>query len=195
MLENSIKTNKYLRYLILFSFLSLSIFLGVYFYKSYIGSENHISGSIYNYDPKTDRDFILQLFKDNWHWLVSEYSTDFDPKYMLDYKASSKKPSDLGNLTIKTYRVAGKPVAFTAYYLKPFLEGFILFLAVEEKARKHGYARKLLEYDIKELKKEKCSIIRLVTRLTNIPARTLYESCGFKEYGTIRGFIKYQLKL
>lgn len=195
MLNNGIKTNRHVRYLISFSLLLLGIFSSIYVYRSYVSYTSYSSGSIYNYDPKIDREFILQLFKDNWHWLVSEYSTDFDPKYMLDYKASSKKPSDLGDLTIKTYRVAGKPVAFTAYYLKPFLEGFILFLAVEEKARKHGYARKLLEYDIKELKKEKCSVIRLVTRLTNTPARTLYESCGFKEYGTVRGFIKYQLKI
>lgn len=151
-------------------------------------------GPIQDYDPARDREFILNVFKNNYYWLVND--PEFSPEYMLDNKASSKKPKDKGNLTIKTYVVDGKPVAFTAYYPKKLYEGFVLFLAVDAPHRGRGYARQLLAYDIDQLKKQGSAIIRLITRTDNTPARKLYDGMGFIGSETEdKKYVKYVKRL
>lgn len=183
---------KYIKWFILASIILMGSSAAIYYYKSHI---NYTEGSVYDYDPKIDREFILQLFKDNWHWLVSEYSTDFDPVFMLDNSEAFARKRGVTDMKIKVYRVQNKPVGFTVYYIRPILRGDILFLAIDEKYRKKGYARKLIQNDIDDLKKKGCFVIKITTRVTNTPARTLYESYGFKELWIDRGFIKYELNI
>lgn len=173
--------------------LCAAIGTGLWLYNTY--SINKKYHNIYTYDADIDKPFILQLFKDNWYWLVSEHSLDFSPEYMLDNKASSKKPQHKGNLTIKTYRKDNKPLGFVAYYTKELLEGFILFVAVDEKERGHGYARELLQYAIDDLARRGCITISLITRTVNERGRKLYEGMGFKQIWTDGAFIKYQKKI
>ncbi len=161
-----------------------------------IGSYNYLLSQhtdIVSYQPQTDREFILNLFKENWYWLVSEYSTDFSAEYMLDNRASSKDPFNKNNLTIKVYHVDHKPVGFVAYYKKTFFKGFILFLAVDEQCRKIGCATKLLSYAIKDLFNRGCSVIELITRVSNISAQSLYHKLGFKEFWRDEDFVRFEL--
>ncbi len=148
---------------------------------------------IVDFDEERDTPFILDIFKNDWYWLVSEYSTDFSPMYMLHYRASSKAPENIGNLTIKAMYIKNQPVGFVAYYKKNFYEGFILFLALLKEFRSKGYAYKLLDHAITDLKSRFVTKIRLVTRTINYPAIKLYKRFGFKE--TSRdddGFVYFQ---
>jgi ribosomal protein S18 acetylase RimI-like enzyme len=160
--------------------------IGAYFYYQQLPR-------IVEFDEERDTPFILDIFKNDWYWLVSEYSTDFSPNYMLHYRASSKAPENLGNLTIKALYLKNQPVGFVAYYKKNFYEGMILFLALLKEFRSKGYAYKLLQDAMNDLKSRFVTKIRLVTRTVNYPAIKLYTRAGFKE--TSRdddGFVYFQ---
>ena len=149
----------------------------LWYYKS------HTSEGVYDYDPTLDRAFIINLFKNDMYWLISDYSAkDYSVERMLDYKASSRETS--GDLILKTYRVKGQPVGFTAYYIQELFIGRILFVSVDKAFRSKGYARKMVNYVIADLKKRGVRIIRMITRTDNIPAQKLYKSIGFKEFWT-----------
>lgn len=163
--------------------------LGVWYYQS------QVSEGICTYEASRDRSFILDLFKKDWYWLVSDYSPDYSPEHMLDYKSSSIEPKYTGNLTIKTYCKGNKPVGFVAYYMKELFEGYILFLAVDKEARGHGYARTMLSYAIDDLKKRDATVIRLITRTDNTRGRKLYTGMGFEQIWTDGAYIKYEKKL
>lgn len=150
---------------------------------------------IKDYSPQKDREFILDLFKKNWYWLVSEYSLDFSPEYMLDNKASDKEPIHKGNLTIKMAYENNKPVGFIAYYMKELYVGFVLFIAVDETSRGKGFARSLLDYAINDLKNKGASIIRLITRTSNLRGQKLYTGMGFKQVWTDGQFVKFEKNL
>ncbi|MFA6066613.1 MAG: GNAT family N-acetyltransferase [Candidatus Babeliaceae bacterium] len=165
---------------------TLAILIGNYYYT------HTAHDGICTYNPTSDRAFILQLFKKNWHWLVSEYSTDFSAEYMLDNKASSQSPEHNNNLSLMVYRVDNKPVGFTAYYQKSFYMGFILFLVVDEEHRKSGYASKLLDYGIQDLFNRGCTVIQLITRVSNIRAQSLYKKHGFVEIWRDEEFVRFE---
>lgn len=152
---------------------------------------SHHSQGIYAYEPTVDRAFIIDLFKNDWYWLISDYSSkDYSVEHMLDNRASSKEHS--GDLIIKTYRVAGKPVGFMAYYPKELFEGYILFLAVDKKHRSKGYARKMLTYAINDFKKQGIRVVRLITRTDNLPGQKLYKNMGFKQIWTDGAYVKFE---
>ncbi|MCL4361570.1 GNAT family N-acetyltransferase [Candidatus Dependentiae bacterium] len=153
------------------------------------------SSGIYVYNPQTDRQFVLDLFKKNWYWLVAESSINFSPERVLDLKASSERPEDINKVKNFIYKVNGKPVGYLAYYLKTFYKGFIYFIVIDAEYRQKGYARKLLEFAIDNLKKENVKSIELITRTNNVRAQTLYKSLGFKEMWRDDGFIKYEKEL
>ncbi|MBA3954060.1 GNAT family N-acetyltransferase [Candidatus Dependentiae bacterium] len=171
--------------------IALSLILAV---GAGIQAYSYYNGSIYTYTPQKDRAFILDLFKNNWYWLVSERSTDFSVEYMLDNKASSKLARK-GDLTLKVYRREGAPVGFVSYFTKELYEGFVLFLAVNEKERSKGYARKLLAYALDDLKKRGCLVIRLITRTNNVRGQKLYTGMGFKKIWEHEGFVKFEKDL
>lgn len=165
--------------------LSITALSGFYYLK-----QNAIT--IYTFDEKRDTNFILDIFKHDWDWLVSEYSTDFSAEYMLKNKASSKNPQHLGNLTIKVLYQGTEPTGFVAYYKKKFYEGYILFLAINRNFRSKGYGLTLLKHAMNELVKQGCTKIELVTRVSNKPARALYTRAGFKEKKQYDGFVYFE---
>lgn len=149
---------------------------------------------IYEYNPQIDRSFIINLFKNDWYWLISDYSAkDYSVEHMLDRRASSKNHE--GDLLIKTYRIKGKPIGFVAYYPRELFEGWILFLAVDKAYRAKGYARKLINYAINDLKNHGARVIRLITRTDNIAGQKLYKSLGFKEIWTDGAYYKFEKEL
>jgi len=145
---------------------------------------------IFDYNPKTDRQFILDIFKNNWYWLVSESSVDFSAQYMLDNKSSSK--DKIGDLNIKVYYDKNKPTGFVAYFMKNLNYAQILFIAVAEQYRGHGYSKKMINYALNDLKKKGAYIVYLITRTNNKTARALYKSTGFEQVEDDGKFVKYK---
>lgn len=185
-----IRTHSFFKIVIVFLVsLSLIIYTGWYFFplKEGIGS----------YTQSVDKAFITQLFKDNWYWLVAGEG-DFSTAYVnniLDNKTPSHDIKERGNLNIFVYHKDKVPVGFTAFYKKSFYKGFILFLAVDEKYRGKGYARKLLTYAIDQLKSMGSSVVELVTRTDNTKAISLYKSMGFEETWRNNNYVRFQKKV
>lgn len=148
---------------------------------------------IFDYAAVCDKAAVLDIFKDNLSWLIT--SPDYSVEYMLDTKSSNKEAKNFGNLTLKVFREDCKTAGFLAYHKKKFYEGFILFVAVDAKYRGKGYAHKLVQEAVKNLKADGCTVVELVTRVLNKPARKVYEGEGFKEIWTDGTFIRYQLKV
>ena len=111
------------------------------------------SEGVFDYNPQEDQAFVINLFKNDWYWLISDASSkSYSVEHMLDYKASSKDKE--GDLILKIYRVKGKPVGFVAYYPRELFIGQILFVSVDKSQRGKGYARKMVSSALKDLKKE-----------------------------------------
>ena len=75
---------------------------------------------VYDYNAEMDKEFIVNMFKNHWYWLVSGTSNDFSPEYMLENRAIANRPESKGTLKIKVYHVESKPVGFIAYFMKKF---------------------------------------------------------------------------
>lgn len=159
---------------------------GGYYYANY-------SEGIYEYSCTKDKQFICTFFKENWYWLIHDYSLTFSPEYMLDKRAASQKdPRTVGILRVKTYRVKGQPVGFVAYYPSELYTGRLLFLGVDKQYRSRGIARKLTQYALDDLKRLGVKTIWINTRTDNTPGRKLYESLGFKVGWTDGAYTDYK---
>lgn len=104
------------------------------------------------YDPARDKSEILSIFAKDWYWLVSDYSGDFSPEFMLDNRASSREPQNKGDLTIRVFLVDGKPVGFVTYLPKELLVGEIRIMGVDRDYRSKRIGRKLMTYALEDLK-------------------------------------------
>ena len=62
-------------------------------------------------------------------------------------------------------------------------------LAVEPDYRNHGIGESLIRFSIDFCKNSGAKTIRLDTHYKNIPARRLYEKCGFKSLGRHTAFV------
>lgn len=127
--------------------------------------------------------FLQKVFKDNWYRLVSEES-DFELNYMLEHGVSHKDRF-MPPHTMKLYKdTTGKYVGFVTYY-HPYMyqqgHALLLFLVVDKDERGKGYAKKLMEYALNDLKKQGCSSVELAVRIENKEAQKLYRSFGFYE--------------
>lgn len=60
-------------------------------------------------------------------------------------------------------------------------EAYIYGISVNKKYRKKGIAKKILEYTLKELKKEKIHTVELLVDVNNDVAKRIYESFNFKK--------------
>lgn len=148
--------------------------------------------NIYEFNAARDTQPILNLFEKNWHWLVS--SDDYSPEFTLKYLAPSRDPRYVGKLHINVLRQHNQLMGFVAYYMKSADLGFLLFLAVDHQFRKNQYGETLLRYGLDQLAQMGAKRIQLVTRLTNTPARRLYERVGFYEISRNQpeGFIYFE---
>ncbi|MBA2307537.1 GNAT family N-acetyltransferase [Candidatus Dependentiae bacterium] len=159
---------------------------GLYYY-------NRFSDGIYEYECSTDKQFICSFFKENFYWLVHDYSKTYSPEYMLDNKSPSQRdPRVIGTLKVKTYRIKGRPVGFITYYPSELYSGRILFLGVDKNYRSKGIARKLLSSAFADLKRMGVRTIWINTRTDNTPGRKLYESLGFTEGTNDGAYVDYK---
>ena len=171
-------------------FLILALGLSFGIYKLFIQKAPALV--MKDFDKQRDTQFILDIFKDNYYWLVDESSTEFSPQYMMDNFAPNHKPEDLGKLTIKVLYCGHTPVGFTAYWMRKFYEGHIIFVAIKKEFRCKGYAQLMVNYAFNDLASRDATVVRLITRITNYAGNKLYPTCGFKEYLREDGYVYYQ---
>ncbi len=67
-------------------------------------------------------------------------------------------------------------------------EVYITNVAVFEKFRRKGVAKKLIDALLKTAKAENGNFVTLEVRKSNIPAVSLYEKCGFEKVGERKNF-------
>ncbi len=153
----------------------------------------HAREGVYSYNVSTDRQFILDTIKNNWYWLVTDPTSNFDPSYM-ENRFLLHNPEG-GNIFVKVYRIQGKPIGFITYYKRNFYKGVINLLAIDENYRGKGYSDKLLNAAINDLQHQGSTSVQLITRVTNEPAKKLYIRSGFKESGLNNGIVHYEKSL
>jgi ribosomal protein S18 acetylase RimI-like enzyme len=148
--------------------------------------------NFYEFNAARDTQPILNLFDQNWHWLVS--SDDYSPEFTLKYLAPSRNPLYVGKLKINVLRQHNQLIGFVAYYMKSADLGFLLFLAVDKKFRKKQYGETLLRFGLDQLADMGAKRIQLVTRTTNFPAQRLYQRVGFYEISRDQpeGFVYFE---
>ena len=76
---------------------------------------------------------------------------------------------------------------FAVFYLTP-PESELPDIVVDEAYRKRGIAKALLHYAFDQLQSKKVDTVFLEVRVSNTPARTLYDSLGFEEIGKRKYF-------
>lgn len=151
---------------------------------------------IYPYDAGKDRSPLIKIFKQNMFWLTNDPSeqsalTSFEQS--LDSASPSQSWLERGSLITYVYRDREGTKGFVSYYPLSSVSAKILYIAVDDDYRRRGYAQKLLEYALAEVKRKGFKDVELVTRLVNKRAQGLYKKLGFRQTwddGTLVGFIK-----
>ncbi|MBQ7147864.1 MAG: ribosomal protein S18-alanine N-acetyltransferase [Pseudobutyrivibrio sp.] len=78
-------------------------------------------------------------------------------------------------------------VGFAVFYLTP-PESELPDIVVSEAYRGQGLGRKLLDYSMQELQARAVDTVFLEVRVSNTPARRLYQHFGFEEIGVRKYF-------
>ncbi len=135
---------------------------------------------ICDFDPARDSEEILEIFKNDWRWLVPDI--DFSPEYasnMLIYMHNEQKK---GFLSIKLLCEKGKVAGFVVYHTKrEGGDGWLSLFAVNQKFRCKGYGKQLVQYALKDLASMGANRVQSVTSADNFPAQRLYNRVGFDE--------------
>src|SRR3990167_6166652 len=131
------------------------------------------------FDKNRDKQFILDCFKADRYWLTN--NPEFSEAFMMDHLTPSMyDPAMFGKENIIVLYDQDKAVGFGSYHMKNFYEGVIHFLYVDRLARGKGYAQILMKYMLQQLTKLGPKVIKLCTRVNNLPARSLYRKLAGK---------------
>jgi len=132
------------------------------------------------YNAAIDKPAIHKMFNEDWYWMLSDYSIQngYSIDFMLDNN-SSVQYEKRHDLTFKICQEEDRVVGFSAYSKKSLFIGHILFIIVDQSARKKGYARLLVKDALQDLFAQGCIKVTLDTRTGNKRARALYTSLGF----------------
>ena|ERR1700749_1443614 len=90
--------------------------IGTYFYY-----QNVCQGPIYNFNPARDTQAIMDIFNQNWYWLLA--SENSSPSFMIKYRTPDTNPLHFGSLHIKVLYQEGRLAGFTAYYMESAQQG------------------------------------------------------------------------
>ena len=170
----SIKINKY------YIYISLLVLAGISFVALKKQNFQSINDGIQIkfFDDKRDRNFIKKAIDDDYYWLVNY--PNFEADFMLDNMVPAKdKMEFLGRLNVRTLTENNKPIGFITFYPINFSTARIQFLCIDKECRGKGYAKKLMDDTISEIKDMGYENVVLVTRTTNKPAIELYKRLGF----------------
>lgn len=148
-------------------------------------------GPIYTFQDDRDLNEALDLFKEDAYLLYS--SPDYSAMFALKTRSPNKDVAYLGKMHIKVMRVDGKLVGLVTYYMmRDGVTAHILFLCVHKDYRRKGYGRMLMNHAIEQIKLLGAKRIKILTRIENIKAQSLYRSLGFQDdYIDPRGFIYF----
>ncbi len=142
------------------------------------------SEPIYPYDAALDRAALIEIFKPNFFWLTDDPDEQHaleSFEHTLDHRASSRRPGDAGDLHIYVYRDDEGTKGFVSYYRTSWSSAKILYIAVGDAYRRRGYAEKLMQFVLNEIKRQGFNHVELVTRVVNQRAQGLYKKFGFKQ--------------
>ncbi|HSC24697.1 MAG TPA: GNAT family N-acetyltransferase [Candidatus Babeliales bacterium] len=156
-------------------------------YKYYVTTAQ---GPIYDFNSTRDTQAILDIFNQNWYWLLA--SDESSPAFMIKYRTPDANPMHFGSLHIKVLRENDKLAGFTAYYMENSQLGRLLFLAVAHDFRGKGYGKILAQHAMQELFKMGVHHIALWTRVSNLPAQRIYKELGFKEKFNENGYLYFE---
>lgn len=156
---------------------------GVWSFLGTSGMYKSVNG-IRLYNPATDKAAIHKMFADDWYWMVSDDTIEHSNSkkyvdFMLDNK-SSVQWEKRNDLTLKVCEDHGKIVGFSATYKKSVSVGHILFIVVDQDARKKGVAKALVTDALQDFFAQGFVKVSLDTRAGNTRARSLYSSIGFQ---------------
>jgi ribosomal protein S18 acetylase RimI-like enzyme len=168
---------------------------GVICYKyNHYAQHTFCAESIVPFDLKRDMNNVVELFKDNWYWLIA--SKEYDVPFMLTERSPSKTEFQYyGKLILKVIREDTKFKGFLAYYPKNFYTGQILFVAIKKEFRGQGYAQKLVQCALNDLKAMGLHFAKLLTRVENFPAQAVYKKAGFHEVSRDKSFVYFEKSL
>ncbi len=146
------------------------------------------------YRPSRDRQPIIDLFKDNWYWLIPDSLTTFSIESYLDTNTKLQGTSKEDN-KILVYCVDNKTIGMVAFYEDSFYKGQLRFIVLDKAYRGQGYAEKLMNYALDDMKKRGLSKVKLITRTNNEPARKFYLKLGLKELQPKGGYVEFEKDL
>jgi Acetyltransferases len=156
-------------------------------YKVAYSEKSQITDFVYSRDAES----ILKIFDIDWYWLVASSKEEYSADFMLKNRTYDKDPANFGKLTIKVLRDNDRLAGFNAYFKKKFYEGFLLYVGVDRDFRGKGYGEKLTKYAVNDMFADGCSVVKLVTRVANTKARSLYKKLGFEETLIDNGYVYY----
>ena len=168
-----------------------------------IGSFNYFfshqsTAPIYTYEAIRDRQSLIEIFKQNWFWLTTNPDEEDAIKsfeHNIDTLSPSNTPFDSNKLIIKVYHHQGETKGFIAYYRSGWSMAKILYIGVNERYRRRGYAEALLKYALDDLKKQGFTRVDLFTRIINERAQNLYKKYGFISHWHDSEYITYERTL
>ena len=149
---------------------------------------------ISDFNDARDTADILKLMEEDRYWLIS--SKDYDPAFALKSRSpNTYEDKYKGKMKIRVMRKDGAFIGFVTYYMKNFIEGLILFLAVRSEFRGKRYGPELMDYALADLKCMGAQQAELVTRVSNVKAQSVYKRTGFEETTRDEEYIYYRKKL
>ena len=137
-------------------------------------------GPIYDFNPVTDTQPILDIFDQNRYWLLS--NPESSPAFMIKHRTPSEDTRYFGALKIKVLREDGRLAGFITYYKQNPQDYQLLFLAVGHEFRGKHYAHMLAQYAIDDMIRMGATRIWLCTRVSNHAAQKIYKNLGFTEF-------------
>lgn len=133
-------------------------------------------------DDERDIHDIEKIFNEDFYWLTTRDT--YDVPAMLTRRTSDfTNPAFNNNMFIYVMRDKATDglIGFVTFFKLSFYKGQVLFLSINKAFRGKGYGRELVNYALEQMKDMGIMKATLFTRLNNKPARSLYESLGFKE--------------
>lgn len=160
------------------------IFAGVYNY--------FFAVRIVDFDYKRDSADLIETVKTDWYWLIE--GSSFDLEHMMQTHSPTKEAQYYGKLFINVLRDHGKFAGFVTYYQRSTYEGVIQFVSVNQHFRGKHYGKILTNHALERLFDMGMVRVTLTTRVSNIWARRVYTSMGFKETRIDDGFVDYAIE-
>ncbi len=130
-------------------------------------------------DEKRDMKQLLDIFKQDWFWLIlgGDYNRE-SALYFLDVNTPKHRAKQL---KVFVMRQGKECLGFVATYMVSPRLGKLQFLAVNKIFRRHKYGEQLLRYGVQQLLDMGAKKVELLVRTINIPAQKLYKKVGFYE--------------